>query len=71
MTTKTEFTAFVERTLQEVIRFAEEYTGTSLRRKMKFRWLDQYAATDQGIVEAIVNRVYVDRRIFIRVWILE
>jgi hypothetical protein len=44
MTTKAEFTALVERTLQEVIQFAE----------------DQDAVVDEGIVEAIVNRVYVD-----------
>jgi hypothetical protein len=60
MTTKAEFTALVERTLQEVIQFAEDYTGTILPRKMKFRWLDQDAVVDEGIVEAIVNRVYVD-----------
>jgi hypothetical protein len=60
MTTKAEFTAFVERILQEVIQFAEEYTGTALPRKLKFRWLDQDAVADEGIVETIVNRVYVD-----------
>ena len=60
MTAKPEFTAFVERTLQEVIQFTEDYTGTILPRKMKFRWLDQDALVDEGIVETIVNRVYVD-----------
>jgi hypothetical protein len=60
MTTKAEFTAFVERSLQEVIKFAEDYTGTILPRKVKFRWLGQDAVMDEEIVEAIVNRVYVD-----------
>ena len=60
MTAKPEFTVFVERTLQEVIQFTEDYTGTILPRKMKFRWLDQDALVDEGIVETIVNRVYVD-----------
>jgi hypothetical protein len=60
MTAKTEFAAFVEHTLQAVIQFAEDYTGTILPRKLKFRWLDQDAVVDEEIVEAIVNRVYVD-----------
>jgi len=60
MTTKAEFTAFVERTLGEVIQFAEEHTRTVLPRKMKFRWLGHDAIRDEGIVEAIVEKVYVD-----------
>lgn len=60
MTTKAEFTAFVERTLEEVIQFAEEHTRTVLPRKTKFRWLGHNALIDEGIVEAIVDRVYLD-----------
>ena len=55
-----EFSAFVARTLEEVIRVAEAHTGTVLPRNMKFRWLGNDALIDEGIVEAIVNRVYVD-----------
>ncbi len=60
MTTKAEFTAFVARTLEEVIQFAEAHTRKVLSRNMKFRWLGHDALIDEGIVEAIVNRVYVD-----------
>jgi hypothetical protein len=60
VTTRVEFAAFVERTLEQVIQFAELHTRTSLPRKMKFRWLGQDVLIDEGIVEAIVNRVYVD-----------
>ena len=58
--TKGEFTAFVRRTLEEVIQLAETHTRTVLPRKMKFRWLGHDALIVEGIVEAIVNRVYVD-----------
>lgn len=58
MTTRAEFAALVERTLQEVIVCAQEHTRTALPRKMKFRWLGHDVVLDQGIVEAIVTRVY-------------
>ena len=60
MTTKADFAAFVERTLEEVVQFAEEYAHTVLPRKLKFRWLGHDAQIDDGIVEAIVGKVYVD-----------
>ena len=60
MTTKAEFTAFVERTLEEVIQLAEQHTQTVLPRRMKFRWLGHDALMEEGIVDAIVNKVYLD-----------
>jgi hypothetical protein len=60
VTTKADFAAFVERTLEEVVQFAEEYVHTVLPRKLKFRWLGNNALIDDGIVEAIVDKVYVD-----------
>ena len=59
MATRAEFTAFVEKTLADVIQFAEQYTGKPLSRAISFRWLSQDKAIDEGIVEAIVDRVYV------------
>jgi hypothetical protein len=58
--TRSEFAEFVERTLEEVLQFAEERTHTSLPRKIKFRWLGQDTLMEKGIVEAIVSRVWVD-----------
>lgn len=60
MTTRSEFAAFVEATLEELLRFTEAYTGAALSRKMKFRWLGDDAPIEHGIVEAIVNKVYLD-----------
>jgi hypothetical protein len=60
VTTRAEFTAFVARTLEEVIQFAEAHTRTVLPRNTKFRWLGHDALIEEGIVEAIVSRVYVD-----------
>jgi len=57
---RADFTAFVERTLGEVILFAEEHTHVVLPRKAKFRWLGQDACMEDGIVEAIVNKVWID-----------
>jgi len=59
--TRAEFTVFVERTLEEVLKFAEEHTHAALPRKIKFRWLGQDALVSEGIVEAIVSKVYVDQ----------
>jgi hypothetical protein len=56
-----EFTLFVQHTLEEVILLAEQYTGKSLSRKIGFRWITQTEPLREGIVEAIVNRVYVDK----------
>jgi hypothetical protein len=60
MTTRAEFIAFVEKALEDVIQFAEQYTGKPLSRAFSFRWLSQDKPIDEGIVEAIVGRVYVD-----------
>lgn len=57
---RADFTEFVERTLGEVILFAEAHTHEVLPRKAKFRWLEQDACLEDGIVEAIVNKVWVD-----------
>lgn len=59
--TRDEFTAFVERTLEEVVQFAEAQTRTVLPRKIKLRWLGHDSIIDEGIVEAVVNRVYLDQ----------
>lgn len=58
--TKVEFTSFVEQTLKDVVRFAEQYTGKSLPRDISFRWLSRTQLITDGIVETIVNRVFVD-----------
>jgi hypothetical protein len=60
MTTRPEFTAFVTQTLEDVIKFAEQYTGKTLSRRISFRWLSQDQLMGEGIVETIVRRVYVD-----------
>lgn len=56
-----DFAAFVESTIEEVTRLAEEKSGQKLRRKYAFRWLgkSQPIVTDD-IVEYIVQRVFVD-----------
>lgn len=56
---KSEFRAFVERTLEDVIRFAELRTGTTLPRDIEFRWFSQKDTIHEGIVDAIVERVFV------------
>jgi hypothetical protein len=57
--TRAEFTSFVERTLENVIRYAEQKTGKALSRNIGFRWFTQKEPIREGIVETIVNRVYV------------
>jgi hypothetical protein len=58
--TRAEFTLFVERTLEQVIQLAEQHTGKTLPRKIGFQWLGRDETIWLGVVEAIVNRVYVD-----------
>jgi hypothetical protein len=58
--TRKEFTVFVEQKLDELLRFTEEYTHTSLSRKIKFQWLGDKQLIDEGIVETIVAKVWVD-----------
>ena len=65
MTTRAEFTLFVEHTLEAVIRLAEQYTGKILPRRIGFRWNPHAETITENIVEVIVSRVYVDSdRIF-------
>jgi hypothetical protein len=58
--TKIEFASFVKQTLEDIILFAEEYTGRPLPRGIRFRWVLEDQTINEGIVETIVNRVYVD-----------
>jgi hypothetical protein len=60
MTTRIEFSSFVEQTLEDVITFAEQYTGKTLSRRISFRWVTQDQQINGRIVETIVNKVYVD-----------
>ncbi len=56
-----DFTAFVARTLDDVIQLAEEKCGKELPRKIAFRWLGRsYPVVSENIVEHIVERVFVD-----------
>jgi len=57
--TRAEFTSFVERTLEDVIRYAEHKTGKTLSRNIGFRWITEKEPIHKGIVEASVSRVYV------------
>src|SRR5471030_960677 len=56
-----EFTAFVERTIEEVICLAEEKSGKTAQRKYAFRWLGRsHPTVTDSVVEHIVERVFVD-----------
>ena len=55
--------SFVEYTLECLIQHTERYTGSSLPRKVAFRWLDEESEPLNGhIIEAIVERVFLDER---------
>jgi len=59
--TREEFSQFVEQSVEEVIRIAEEKCGTTLPRRYSFRWLGRSRpVVDNNIVEHIVQRVFVD-----------
>ena len=58
--TRTDFSKFVEQTLEEAIRLAEQHTGATLPREIVFRWMTQRDPIHDGIVDVIVNRVFVD-----------
>jgi len=59
--TRAEFTKFVEDTLEDVIRIAEERSGKRLPRAIAFQWLfSKDELLRLGIVAAIVDRVYID-----------
>src|SRR5690348_7374200 len=56
-----DFTMFVQSTLEEVTRLAEQESGQQLQRKYAFRWLGgSYPIVTENIVEYIVERVFVD-----------
>ncbi len=59
--TREQFGKFVEKTIEEVIRIAEEKCGNALPRKYSFRWLGRsHPVVKQNAVEHIVERVFVD-----------
>lgn len=56
-----EFAAFVTRTIEEVIRLAEEKAGKPLERRYAFRWLGRsHPIVSANVVEHIMDRVFVD-----------
>jgi hypothetical protein len=56
-----DFAAFVARTLEDVIRLAEEKGGKKLPRKPAFQWLGaSHPVVRDNIVEHILERVFVD-----------
>ena len=58
-----EFAIFVQATLEEVTRLAEEKSGHPLQRKWAFRWLgDSQPIITANIPEYIVSRVFVDEQ---------
>jgi hypothetical protein len=58
-----EFATFVQGTIEEVIRLAEEKSGQKLLRKYAFRWLGKsHPIMTENIVDYIVGRVFVDEQ---------
>ncbi len=59
--TREDFSEFVEKSVEEVIRMAEKKCGTTFPRKYSFRWLGRsHPLVEQNVVEHIVERVFVD-----------
>jgi hypothetical protein len=59
--TREEFGKFVEKSVEEVIRIAEQKSGSALSRKYSFRWLGRsHPLVEQNAVDHIVERVFVD-----------
>jgi len=61
--TRDDFSLFVAKTLEEVVRLAEEKANTSLPRphRLAFQWLGQsHPRITENIVEHVVQRVFVD-----------
>ena len=59
--TRDEFKKFVESTLEELIRFAEDKIKARLPHKMTFQWMfHEDERITEGIAEAITDRVYID-----------
>ncbi|RAJ92702.1 hypothetical protein LX87_05033 [Larkinella arboricola] len=58
---KTEFSDFVLKTLEELIQYAEVYAGNVLPRKLAFKWMSEKEYTDdrQEVLNKIVQAVYV------------
>lgn len=57
---KEEFRAFVEKAIEDVIRYAEFMTGMTLPRMIAFQWLGaNKPIIREGIVDEIVERVFV------------
>ena len=59
--TREDFTRFVKKTIEEVIRLAEEKCGKALPRSFAFRWLGRSTplVTDDAVGH-IVQRVFID-----------
>jgi hypothetical protein len=55
-----QFKAFVEETIENVIRFAEEHTGKQLPRKYCFQWVFKPKLFCTDIPEVITQAVYQD-----------
>ena len=56
-----EFATFVQSTIEEVTRLAEEKSGQQLQRKYAFRWLgSSQPIVTENIVEHVVQLVFVD-----------
>ena len=56
-----DFTAFVARTLEDVIQLAEKQCGKELSRRLAFQWLGRsQPLVTENVVEQIVDRVFVD-----------
>ena len=55
-----EFKTFVEETIENVIQFAEQHTGSPLPRKYCFRWLFKSELLCENVSEVITNAVYED-----------
>jgi hypothetical protein len=60
--TREEFSAFVTRTLEDVVLLAEQKSGRKLSRKLAFQWLASpvNSRASENVVEHIVQRVFVD-----------
>jgi len=59
--TRDEFKNYVERTLTEIIQFAEEKIQAELPHEMTFQWMfHENERIKEDIAEAITDRVYID-----------
>jgi hypothetical protein len=56
-----DFTAIVEKTLEEVVALAEEKAGKKLPRRLAFQWLGKgKPRVTENVVDHIIERVFVD-----------